>query len=689
MMSRAEMAVQIIKRRTKAIMMDTMLGIDRWPQAVDYAVHTHNLVPITRKTQHDGSGIPPLVELSNAHSSDGTSLIECDRSRQYAHPPNTLCLVHIPGRHGNVTNMSNSRYGLVVSCDDDIIRFRDPSKAGGPYFESKNFSEIKLAPGVSPHRFIGVQSPDGPPPKVCLPSCPDDRLPTMTIIRLNYIHSNERKWQRPVVESSTTHGSGPLPTFLTTDASGRIMEPRDGLLHPTSSWINITPRDVADGKHAKEERDLLYDALTRNPQWLVGRHAHKFFPEWNGICLAHVISYDAKNKLWLVKYEADNETEEFDHNDMVNYVIDRVCGTAPPDGGAALKRNAEASRNGNPLSTWGGEGHDDIEPEPEPVPAVTQYTDSAVDWHSTVDNESWNEILEQCKVPSKLVRVYLYWCKNKFKIGNNKEFRHDPEALFFPSPMGARNRNPKFNAGSRFPIADGSAWDDYLRESNMTAVKAQHQVDRALRTAESAFQEEAHLCTRTKHMDLHVAAHRNSERDLLMPYDSYSWIQRHHHYTTQIEQQARGWYLDAWRDRVATATGTRPSSYVDRTNLPIPPKTTIELYKRTDPEHIKIWDEALRKEWDGLCEREVFEHDLTKQQLYDRGILPGKRLIGIRVIYETKVKNGEFERCKCRAVAQGFGFKKTDFDSCFAAAPSLQSNRLISALCALYLVGPV
>eukprot|EP01047_Picozoa_sp_COSAG01_P041007 COSAG01_NODE_3489_length_6015_cov_4.244422_1_plen_71_part_00 len=62
-----------------------------------------------------------------------------------------------------------------------------------------------------------------------------------------------------------------------------------------------------------------------------------------------------------------------------------------------------------------------------------------------------------------------------------------------------------------------------------------------------------------------------------------------------------------------------------------PPKTTIELYKRTDPEHVKMWDTALRKEWDGLCEREVFEHDLTKQQLYDRGILPGKRLIGIRV----------------------------------------------------------
>eukprot|EP01047_Picozoa_sp_COSAG01_P135967 COSAG01_NODE_66296_length_270_cov_1.274854_1_plen_27_part_01 len=27
----------------------------------------------------------------------------------------------------------------------------------------------------------------------------------MTIIKLNYIHSSERKWQRPVAESSTTH----------------------------------------------------------------------------------------------------------------------------------------------------------------------------------------------------------------------------------------------------------------------------------------------------------------------------------------------------------------------------------------------------------------------------------------------------------------------------------------------------
>ena len=57
------------------------------------------------------------------------------------------------------------------------------------------------------------------------------------------------------------------------------MEPRDGLLHPTSSWINITPQTVTEGEHAQHERSLLQDALTNNPQWLIGRHAHKFFPD--------------------------------------------------------------------------------------------------------------------------------------------------------------------------------------------------------------------------------------------------------------------------------------------------------------------------------------------------------------------------------------------------------------------------
>jgi hypothetical protein len=719
MMSRGEMAVQIVKRHTRAIMMDTMLSIDRWPEAVDYACHTHNIVPITRKTQHDGSGIPPLVELSNSHSPHGYSLIECDRFRQYAHPPNTLCLVHVPGRHGSVANPSNSRYGLVVRCEGDIVKFRDPSKSGGPYFDSKNFSAIKLAPGISPHRFIGCKQPDGPEPKVCLPSLPEHRLPTMTIIKLNYLHSNEVQGHIPTVESTTTHGSACVPTFLTTDAAGRILEQRDNLLHPTNSWISVVPRSTDDDAYIHQERVLLYNALSQQPEWFIGRHAHKFFQEWQGICRATVTKYNKQDKLWTVVYDADGVAEEFDHEDMLQYVIDRSTGTAPPDGGAALKRNAEAQNRHEPVSMWGGDSQP-REPVPEQTPAPEQYTDSSVDWHSTVDNETWEEIKEHCEVPSNQVREYLYWCKTTFRIGNDNAFKKDPTALYFSNPLSKRNRNPRFNAGCRFPIAKGETWDTYMTGRDRAARVARQEIEQAHSLAEGAFHQEYWQTAQgegrhtTVMADITQPGHScyDKWRQTGLSLDRAATAVEGQDDTTQEEAETMMDEVDAelWdyrpdgarptpiqpegaSDSTVSATSLRstngntpdtPQSYVDANGIPIAPKSTTDLYKRKDKTSIKMWQEALEKEWKGLCDRGVFEHDLTLQDLQRRGILPKKRIIGIRVIYEAKVKNGTFERAKARAVAQGFGFKAgRDYTSVFSAAPSLQANRLLSALSAL------
>eukprot|EP01047_Picozoa_sp_COSAG01_P034628 COSAG01_NODE_2609_length_7389_cov_19.579467_10_plen_157_part_00 len=117
------------------------------------------------------------------------------------------------------------------------------------------------------------------------------------------------------------------------------------------------------------------------------------------------------------------------------------------------------------------------------------------------------------------------------------------------------------------------------------------------RAAEHAFQAEANTCTRPKDMMLQIAAHRDH------PSGQKSWMERQHDASQLLERQVHGWFLDNWRDRVAAATGTRPSLYVESNGVPIAPKTTSELYKRTDPAHIKMWDTALRKEWDGLCEQ--------------------------------------------------------------------------------------
>eukprot|EP01046_Picozoa_sp_COSAG06_P044703 COSAG06_NODE_6068_length_3127_cov_4.686592_3_plen_69_part_00 len=44
---------------------------------------------------------------------------------------------------------------------------------------------------------------------------------------------------------------------------------------------------------------------------------------------------DDETKYWKVKYETDKELEEYDADDMEAYVIRRINGESPPDGGKA------------------------------------------------------------------------------------------------------------------------------------------------------------------------------------------------------------------------------------------------------------------------------------------------------------------------------------------------------------------
>jgi hypothetical protein len=98
-----------------------------------------------------------------------------------------------------------------------------------------------------------------------------------------------------------------------------------------------------------------------------------------GICRATVTKYNKQDKLWTVVYDADSVAEEFDHEDMLQYVIDKSAGTAPPDGGAALKRNAEARNRHEPVSMWGGDSQP-RESVPHAAPAPAWLSSSSIAW---------------------------------------------------------------------------------------------------------------------------------------------------------------------------------------------------------------------------------------------------------------------------------------------------------------------
>ena len=64
-------------------------------------------------------------------------------------------------------------------------------------------------------------------------------------------------------------------------------------------------------------------------------------------------------------------------------------------------------------------------------------------------------------------------------------------------------------------------------------------------------------------------------------------------------------------------------------------------------------------------------------------IIPAKKIVGMRVILTVKTKNGQFEKFKARAVVQGHSGcirKGIDYDTVFAPAPRLESNRALQAL---------
>ena len=105
--------------------------------------------------------------------------------------------------------------------------------------------------------------------------------------------------------------------------------------------------------------------------------------------------------------------------------------------------------------------------------------------------------------------------------------------------------------------------------------------------------------------------------------------------------------------------------------MPIAPKSMKELESWADT---TLWDEAISKEWDGLNDRDCFEHDLTlkdARQRHSKHNGDAKfKIVGMRMLLEAKIVDGKFNKAKARNVAQGHKgslTKGVDYTTVFAA----------------------
>jgi hypothetical protein len=113
--------------------------------------------------------------------------------------------------------------------------------------------------------------------------------------------------------------------------------------------------------------------------------------------------------------------------------------------------------------------------------------------------------------------------------------------------------------------------------------------------------------------------------------------------------------------------------FYDTNGILLAPEKMSDLEKWPAPLR-KIWDDAIDKEWDGLNGRSTFIHGVRKADFVKHGAPPNK-VIGMRMLLDSKIKQGKFERAKGRTVAQGHKGnlrKGFDYDTVFCAAPALK-----------------
>ena len=655
MQSLAEGAVFMTKLHTQRVLLGQRLEWDWWEEAVNYVWFIRQHTVTSRVASPKGRGPAPITELSSNNVDD----YECDRRKDYAWPPGTLALVHNPGKHGGAKDVTHARYGQAVRMEKDVVVFeslRDKTTR----FRSKNFSVIHLHEGISALQWAGLEPRKLP--KACMPEVELSKF--VTLVELSKLYTANRG-RLPIMKGSSKQGDAPLPSVCTIEkGTGRIWEEDEKhILRPTDGHVDIVPPGLSSEVTETRRIERSVNRLIADPDSYIGCEAHRLFKEYGGIYRGEVLSYDNESKYWKVKYECDNSVDEYDTDDMESYIIRCIDGKSPADGGKAQWIAHNRAKEG--LAAPAPEP----EPEPEqPMPTVEGFNGK---WYLTANRDTFSDVCEAVGISTNQQRLYFDWLIDNFGIGNVKATCN---RLYFPNPVGKTKNVTKFNAGEYFPWPEGQLWDDHVRRlerdsdgdvvssaaSNVMSRNAECWVSNEFARAMS----KAYAATKRQHED------EDWEIGIDM-LDSYVEHER--------SAEANGFSAVCW-----AAVETRVREHLNEKGIPTAPKSMKELEKWDDAQRV-IWDEAIDKEWDGLNDRNCFKHDLTKEQLQKQGFDP-RRIVGMRMLLESKVVNGKFNKAKARNVAQGHKGnlqKGKDYTTVFAAAPDLAVGRLIQALCVI------
>ena len=636
--SHAENAVGVVERGTKAIMMQTSCPVEYVEYAADQFVLLHNCFPKVQDLHSsDGDAPRPMETLTSGR----ISRRQCDKIIHHSIPVGTPCLVTIPHIKGSdITNIARCRWMIFIKQYGDLPVFECPYT--GQHVRSKGYVRFNLAEGQNAWSFIGLT-----PPKLSKPQNRTSELmqhfiqldiPTVTVA------------EKPVITSAETPLASRRPQVITVDRDGSVFVPdANGKLVPTDEKIPSLARPDQSTLHdvgpttAQVETDL----LTTDPDSFVGHHAYKYFEDTgviHGIVTETDNDSDTASTIWIVTYD-DGDTQPFDREDMLDYVINHKHGNR-----VLNLQDARHFLNVAPL--------DDTE-----IDAIM----------NTENNDTFIDICKKLGLPQNQWKSYYEWLRVHKNYGHQND--SDESGLKFRLPWGGdgklklASKQSKFDADTPFPVPTGKTWTDILDKHKVRS-------------------DTSNDVNISANISRYLTNHIYQEQRLRSKLDTVDSDGDAENFYRAVQREIEPPQANITIDVSAKATKLSPNllqlvehnDYIDNvTGKIIPPKTVNDAKRRTD---WPLWKHAIDVELGSLEKLGVFSHDYTLADLRKKGV--HQTPVPQKMVFDAKYDpEGRFVKPKarnCIAGHKGVMRYGEHFWGTFAAAPRTDTTRILQAL---------
>ena len=648
----AEATNSIMEETTKAILMQQNLPEDHWEvcaESAEWLLNRFANLATDATAPIDGDQASPLELVTGGRYSRR----QIYRELSYYVMPGTPCLVHMPKIRGS-TLAPKVRWGIAWKMYREQVIFLCPFVAST--FRSKSFTAFDLRDNMNYAQFLGLPKARSTRKSIALPSDYTEKVQ----VHLLPARKSTKAGVPPVVQLHTCNDDGVQHIVLREPVQSEQAISQQPRLQQSDGPCNQLGGSVQVYEHT--EQQLTTDPsqkrqMLQQKQDTKRQHRQDQFEM---IAEEHVGDQQAEESAGR-RTVTDKRTEpgspcrtpltlgtEANEDSLQNSSVQGQQQATEMEAGSQPEQNTDKSKvqfEYEHDTDYFGEfdideyDHDEDERDQTNLDQIAEIL-AERDACTVGVNLSFDKLCKHYGIPFELKEVYYKWLLD---LQTDGRMRYNQDQI-------PRGRGCYLKLGLKIPAPHGRQWRDLMKEKNLKyneknkkiIIQAHHMVLEAInQTAEGVKAVEA------------LARHWDKQE-----------IEAH---------QARK--VKKRRKPAAEISGGKQ-----------PPATISKALRDENRDEAFKWLESINKEFDGLCEMGVIEHNYTYQQLRENGIDTHPIPFSVCLTYKYD-KAGEIDRYKTRMALAGHRGNMqpgVHFDRTYSSTPVQYSSKILQALMVKY-----